>query len=142
MKQFQLGITLIELMVVVTVVAILAGIGVPTYRQYMIRTNRTEAKTALLQLQVAQEKFYLQNNAYTANVTAAPPAGLGLPATTDQGFYGIAVALGAGGQSFTATATPVVGGGQDDDSKCTAFSITNAGTRGATGPLGTDGCWH
>jgi type IV pilus assembly protein PilE len=141
MRYVQRGVTLIELMVVVVVVAILASIAVPSYRSYMIRTQRTEAKSALLQLQAAQEKFYLQNNAYTNNVTAAPPVGLGLPGTTENGLYTITIP-GAAGQSYTALATPVVGGGQADDAKCTQFSVTNTGTRGATGSGGVDACWH
>ena len=54
--------------------------AMPTYRQYLIRSQRSEAKIALLQLQTAQEKFYMQNNAFAddANVTTAAPAGLGL----------------------------------------------------------------
>ena len=74
------GFTLIELMVVVAVVAILGTIAVSTYRSYILRTNRTEARMALLATQVAQEKYFLQNNQYApdiATVIAAPPAGLG-----------------------------------------------------------------
>lgn len=142
MNKVESGITLIELMVVIVVVAILASIAVPSYRNYLIRTQRTEAKTALMQLQAAQEKFYLQNNAYADDVGAAPPAGLGLPETTEGGFYSVTLATDADGQAYTATATPVAGGGQDADAKCTTFTITNNGTRGATGSGGVDHCWH
>lgn len=136
------GVTLIELLVVVIVIAILASIAVPSYRNYMIRTQRTEAKTALMQLQAAQEKFYLQNNAYTDQIAAAPPAGLGLLAQTEGGRYAITVALGAGAQGYTATADPVAGGGQTDDTQCTQLSVTDTGVRGSTGPGGVDTCWR
>ena len=82
MRPTQNGVTLIELLTVIVVIGILASIAVPSYRNYLIRAQRTEATTALLNLQAAQEKFYLQNNAYTDQVAAAPPAGLGLMATT------------------------------------------------------------
>ena len=80
MKPKSAGMTLIELMIVVAIVALLASIAVPSYRQYVLRANRTEATTALLQLAAAQEKFYLQNNTYAGNalIDDAPPAGLGL----------------------------------------------------------------
>ena len=58
------GFTLIELMIVIVVVAVLAAIAMPSYRQYVLRTHRTEAKRTLLNVAVAQEKFYLQNNTY------------------------------------------------------------------------------
>jgi type IV pilus assembly protein PilE len=58
------GVTLIELMIVIIVVAVLASIAIPSYRQYVLRSHRTEAKAALMNVAAAQEKFYLQNNTY------------------------------------------------------------------------------
>jgi type IV pilus assembly protein PilE len=73
------GMTLIELMIVVIVVAILGTVAVSSYRSYLIRANRTEARMALLRVQAAQEKFFLQNNRYASNseLATAPPSGLG-----------------------------------------------------------------
>ncbi len=138
----QRGITLIELLTVIVVIAILASIAVPSYRNHLLRTQRAEAKTALLQLQAAQEKFYLHRNAYTDDVTGAPPDGLGLPALTETGKYAISVELGADGQGYTATAMPAPGGGQEDDTDCGSLTITDTGVRGATGPRGTQECWR
>lgn len=137
--RMQRGVTLIELMVVVVVVTILASIAVPSYRNYMIRTQRTEARTALLQLQAAQEKFYLQNNRYSDDITGE----LGLLDESDGGKYEIVASyIDGDNQTFRAEATPRSGGGQDDDSSCTKLTIDNNGTRGAEGPGGVDGCWH
>src|SRR5437763_16809045 len=72
------GMTLIELMVVVAIVAILASLAVGSYRRYVLRANRTDATSALLRIQVGEEKYFLQNNAYTINATAQPPTGLGV----------------------------------------------------------------
>ncbi len=136
------GLTLVELMIVIVVLGILAAIAVPTYRSYLIRSQRSEAKIALLQLQTAQEKFYLQNNSYTDNVTGAPPAGLGLPAQTETGKYAVSVVLGgANGQTYVATAAPVAGGGQNDDAYCASFTINEKGTRGITGNKTPQFCW-
>ena len=126
----QRGVTLLELMAVVSILAILASIALPTYRRYLIRSQRTEAKIALLQLQTAQEKFYMQNNSFTDNITDASPDGLGLPGTTETGKYAIAVDLADDGQTYDATATPVEGGGQADDADCANFSINQRGTEG------------
>jgi type IV pilus assembly protein PilE len=135
------GVTLMELLVVIAIIGIIAAVAVPTYRKYLVRTNRAEAKIALLQLQTAEEKFYMQNNSFTADFSA-PPAGLGLPSVTETGKYNIAVALGADGQTYTATASPRAGGGQTDDVECANFTITQRGTRGVSGPKGVQACWR
>jgi type IV pilus assembly protein PilE len=130
------GVTLMELMIVVVVASILASISVPSYRRYLLRSQRAEAKIALLQLQTAEEKHYLQFNAYTAT------PGLGLLNVTETNKYDISVVLGdATAQSYTATATPRAGGGQADDAECANFTITDHGTRGVSGSDGTQTCW-
>src|SRR5688500_14358464 len=131
-------------MVVVAVIGTLAAIAVPTYRRYLIRSQRSEAKIALMQLQTAQEKFYLQNNAYTSNITNATngtPPGLGLSNTSETGKYTISVATANADQTFAATATPRSGGGQTDDTQCVNFTINERGTRGVSGPSGPEFCW-
>ena len=95
------------------VVGILAALALPAYRHHMLRVNRAEAMTALLQLQSAEEAYYLRHGTYTASVEAAPPAGLGLSATSTSNKYALSVALAADGQSYIATATPTHGGGQE-----------------------------
>ena len=130
-RRYAFGVTLIELMIVIVVVAILASIAVPSYRNYMIRSQRSDAMTALLRLSAAQEKFYLQNNTYTSDTSKLGGA------TSEHGWYAIAVSS-ADTAGYTATATPVSGGPQAKDSRCTSFSITETGKREATN---TD-CWR
>jgi type IV pilus assembly protein PilE len=131
------GVTLIELMIVIVVVAILASIAVPSYRQYVLRSHRVEAKTALLNLAAAQEKFYLENNTYATNaeLATAPPDGLGLAATTENSWYTIAIANGADATTFSATATAT--GTQTADTDCATFTLTAQGVRTATSAV----CW-
>ncbi len=138
----QRGVTLMELMVVVAILAIVATIAVPTYRRYLIRTQRSEAKIALLQLQTAQEKYYMQRNSFTDDVAGAPPDGLGILARTETGKYDIVVALADDSQTYVATATPAAGGGQADDTECGNFTITHRGVRGVSGPRGVQACWR
>ena len=149
MKKRQRGVTLIELLTVMVVLAIIASIAIPSYRRYLLRTQRTDAKTALLQAQTAEEKFVLQNNAYTANVTAAPPGGMGLPGTSEKGFYAIdvpALTNTDGTPGYTLRARPVAAaGGQADDTDCVVFTLDGAGVRTATNSGGADNstaCWR
>ena len=96
------GITLLELMIVIVIIGIMAAIAYPNYRQYAARAKRNEARAALLQVATNQERFYLQNNTYTQDLTA-----LGFPTTptftTDTGSYVISVGA-ASANNFTATA--------------------------------------
>jgi len=139
-RRNSLGVTLMELMVVIVVVGVLAVIGVPTYRQYMMRTHRTEAKSALLRLAAQQERFYLQNNTYTNNFVA-----LGLPgAISENSVYTLAIPV-ANVTAFTATATPTAGGGingvdQTADAECASFTINHQGIRTAA-PNPNNRCW-
>ncbi len=141
--RYSRGVTLIELMIVVVVIAILASISVTSYRRYMLRANRTDAMTTLLQIQVAQEKFFLQNNRYAteAEITAAPPGGLGIALgtgnTTLGGFYVISF-LDATDTTYTARAA-ATGGQAEDIAACQTFSINHQGTKT---PAASDGCWR
>ena len=71
------GFSLIELMVVLAVFAILSTIAVGSYRRYALRATRTEARLSLLAIQVAQEKFFLQNNQYAQDIATAGQPDLG-----------------------------------------------------------------
>jgi type IV pilus assembly protein PilE len=144
------GVTLIELMVVVVVVGILAAIAVPSYRNYVLRAQRSDATAALLRIAAAQEKFYLQNNVYATNaqLATAPPNGLGI-AATERGYYGLNVAASASfpgdfTRGFQATATAAAGP-QMRDSACRTFTIDHTGNRGATdsgGANNREACWR
>ena len=58
------GFTLIELMVVIAIVAILMSLALPSYRSYIQRGKRTEAKTQLLQVAQYIHRFYAANDSY------------------------------------------------------------------------------
>jgi type IV pilus assembly protein PilE len=135
------GVTLLELMAVVVIVGVLGTIAVNSYRGYLLRTNRTEARMALLQLQANQEKFFLQNNRYAAPAelslaTTAVPPGLGIPATTPSGHYTITLARPTT-TTYTATAT-ATGGQTKDAAACLTLRINQNGDRDPTG----NECWR
>ena len=86
MKRRQRGVTLIELMTVVAVLGIIAAIAIPSYRRYMVRANRTDAKTALLQTAQALERCYTNSTPYAYN-GAVCTAAVTLPFTVASGNY-------------------------------------------------------
>ena len=135
------GFSLIELMIAMVIVAILAAIAIPGYRNYVMRVNRNDATAALLKIAAAQEKFYLQNNTYTNNLDDPPPAGLGIP-TTENGYYTLTLAfVGAATEGFIATATVDAGGPQAADDACATFTINHQDVRTST-PDDIDVCWR
>jgi len=136
------GFTLSELLVVLVVVGVIAAFALPAYRRHTLRVNRAEAMTALLQLQSAEEAYYLRYDTYTANVGAAPPAGLGISAASTSNKYELSVALAADGQSYIATASPTHNGGQGADRECLALSIDARGRRAVSGTADTRQCWR
>jgi type IV pilus assembly protein PilE len=126
MRKGQKGVTLIELLAVMIIVAILASIAVPSYRSYVLRSQRTDATTALLRIQSSEEKFLVQNGKYTETMDTG---GLGLTKTSEQGLYDLDVKLTTTG--YTAKATAIADKRQKDDKTCQTFTVNEAGTRRA-----------
>ncbi|HEV7605942.1 MAG TPA: type IV pilin protein [Steroidobacteraceae bacterium] len=143
MKYRQRGVSLVELMIALVVVSILASIAIPSYRQYLLRAQRSDAKTMMLRVQTALEKRFLQQGTFTTNLTAVPPTGLGLSSVSERGFYNLVVALTATG--YTVTATPVAGGSQVDDRTCATYTINESSTKRAFNNASVDKtteCWR
>ncbi len=140
-RRGMLGVTLLELMAVVLVIGILGMIAIPSYRQYMTRAQRTEAKTALLRVQTNQERYYLANRTYgtVAQLVAADLLDDG--GLTERGTYTITID-GADAAGYMATATPTVGADIDmtNDTQCTTFTLNAQGERAATGTAAAT-CW-
>ncbi len=63
------GFSLIELMITVAIVGILVAVALPSYNQYVLKSNRAEGRTALLGLMQAEERYSTQNNCYLAFTT-------------------------------------------------------------------------
>lgn len=64
------GFTLIELMITVAIIGILAGIALPSYQQYIIRSNRSAAQSAMMELVNRNQQFFLANRAYATTTGA------------------------------------------------------------------------
>lgn len=133
------GVTLIELMITIAIIAIAAAVAYPSYKGYTTVTNRSEAKIAINQIAMAQERFFGDRNTYT--IALSQLAGYTADTVrTERGYYDITAVAGPSGiaASFTLTATPVVGTPQDSDS-CTSLTLTSVGVKG--GAPTKDDCW-
>ena len=151
-KRGVLGFTLIELMITIAVIAILASIAMPIFRDQIQKARRSDAKQALLEVANRQELFFSNCNTYVTNTAGltraggcctAGTCGLGLADTLspEGGFYTISVA--GNSTSFTVTATRINTLSQVDD-KCGDFTLTETGVRGVvnnTAGWNAQRCW-
>jgi type IV pilus assembly protein PilE len=70
------GFTLIEIMVTIGIVAILAAIALPSYQQYVVRSQLVEAHTQLASMRVKVEQYYQDSRTYVGACTAGTVAAL------------------------------------------------------------------
>ena len=146
------GFTLIELIIVIVIVAVLASIALPAYQDSMRKGRRADAKAGLMDAANRQERFMLDRSAYTRDMRNL---GFGNdPMVSEEGYYSIDVDESARddvcGYAFdpndnaqpcyVLTATPVSGGAQADDDRCTKFILSSSGAREAEGSAASE-CW-
>lgn len=139
MLKRQCGFTLIELMITVAVIAILAAIAYPSYRDSVIKSRRTDAKNALTQAMANMERYYTENNTYATaamcggTIPICPGACSGGACTSTEGNYTITFFVAPTATTFSLRAQP--GGAQAvdgmlyiDQSNLKQQDINNNGT--------------
>jgi type IV pilus assembly protein PilE len=146
-RAFARAFSVVELMVALVVVAVLLSLAVPSYLTHVLRAQRSEARAALLNVQAAQERFFVQHNHYASELSLAPPGGLGLASQTDGGLYILALDAASPSEpdGFRVTARPRPGTRQAQDERCVELSIDHLGKRSALDAHAADRtaeCWR
>jgi len=143
------GFTLVELMIALTIIAVLAAIAVPLYSKQVQKSRRVDARTAVTDLAGREERYLSTAGSYT-NV-AANLGYSALPVVVGSGYYTLSVnvpVVAAGVQpTYTVIATVVAGSTQIADGACQYFSVDNTGKQfsSATNAGGADTsttCWN
>lgn len=112
------GFTLVELMIVVAVVAILAAIAYPSYRENIRRGNRSAVQSLMMEMVSREEQYMLDKKRYGTTAEIYGVSSYSLPPEILGKYTVVAVPEGPP-PSYTITATPVAGSIQANDATLT-----------------------
>lgn len=134
------GFTLIEVLIVIVIIGVLAGIAYPSYTDYVLKAKRSEAQAALVNLANKQEMYYLDHRQYAENLQTE----LGMsanPFITENGYYSISTSSANPSTGFTLTATAI--DTQVNDEDCAQLSINQELAKSALNKSGSASseCW-
>jgi type IV pilus assembly protein PilE len=69
-KRSQLGVTLMELMIIVAIIGTLAAVAYPSYQSAAMRSHRTSGQECLNRVQQRMEGFSIRFNSYSTDLAA------------------------------------------------------------------------
>ncbi|WP_019029376.1 type IV pilin protein [Colwellia piezophila] len=62
------GFTLVELLITVAIIGILAGVAYPSYTDFVLRSNRSEAQRELIRFANLQEQVFVDSRSYATDM--------------------------------------------------------------------------
>lgn len=133
------GFSLVELLVAIAIIGILAAIALPSYQEHVLRSRRTDAVNALVDLSMRLERRYSDVASYAgATIGAGAASDVLASAASPGGFYTLAIEA-ATGTTYSISATPR--GVQASDKLCASYTLDQSGVRGISGSGGQQDCW-
>ena len=130
------GMTLIELLIVFTIVVILASFVLPSWNSQIQKARRADARNILMSVQVEQEKYRADTGSYAPSMSAL---GFSNRNSTASDYYNISI-ISSSETAFVAIATPQTNGGQDND-LCGTFAVDQSGPNESGVYASISECW-
>jgi type IV pilus assembly protein PilE len=121
------GFTLVETMVAVAIAGVLSSIAYPSLEGHVLRARRTDAMVALMQVQLAEERFRTGSSGYGSL------AEIGMRSSSPSSYYNLEV-RGTAGEAYEIVAA--ASGVQAHDTACRTLRLAQ-GSNGlvfASGP--------
>lgn len=134
----QTGLTLVELLIVMVIVAVLAAIAYPSYQGQLRKGSRAAAQSLLVHVANRQAQYILDARNYAVGPGALASLGVALPDDV-AAYYTVAIENGSGGSgpttppSFTLRAMPISGKRQEADGE---LRLTHDGAKSRAGSPG------
>ena len=120
------GFTLLELMVVVTVVAILAAVAYPSYTESVRKGKRASAKAKMTEVAGRLQQFYSEQPSAATYTTDLAALNYSAGLTSEAKAHILSVEAGPGGivSAYKIVATPAPG---HPDPRCPALTLNSLG---------------
>lgn len=126
----QKGFSIVEILIVLAILAILVVALTPSYQTYQLKSNRSDAIKSILAIQVAEEKYRINNTSYGA--LAAVWSGT----NSYENHYQMSISNNTA-STYTITATPL--SSQSADTDCPYLTLTYANGTATKTPAA---CWQ
>jgi len=129
------GFTLMELLITISIMALLSAIAYPSYRSVIIKVRRSEAQAFLTAAQLKQSEYHILHPDYLTELSA-----LGLPST--HAFYQFSVES-ASMQGYLLKAEVKSGSSQTQDNLvCQTLFIDQNDNKTRDGKNDNAECWQ
>ncbi|MBS0357774.1 MAG: prepilin-type N-terminal cleavage/methylation domain-containing protein [Proteobacteria bacterium] len=134
----SLGFTLIELIIVITIIGILATLAFPSYEKYIIKTRRIDGQTALLNLAAQMEHYFFQHHTYAGATIGSGNLDTDVLASNQspEGWYTLSITT-QNTTDFSLKATP----NNTKDTLCDSLTLDSLGIKNQTGTGTVKDCW-
>ena len=142
-RRCEAGVTLMELMIVVVIVGILAAIAYPSYTQFVMQTNRTDATKTLQLFAQSLERCYSVNFTYLGCNVQGNVVNDQSKLFTPNNYYTVTFNMpDAQDYSLVAVATAAP---QTADNQCFSFTLFSTGQQASadnsSNPTNPRICW-
>ncbi|MEZ7998078.1 MAG: type IV pilin protein [Halioglobus sp.] len=140
------GFTLIELVIVVSIVSILLVLTLPSYQRQLINTRRSLGVAELLDVMIRQEQYFIDHKRYAETLSslgfltspyAIGPDGEEVSVLAESRVY--LIDLTTSEYAYTLYAVPQLS--QAEDRLCGMLKLNSMGIKSATGDGPTPLCW-